>query len=64
MEEREVRVPIGSLTLEGNLGVPENAQGTALSEQQTPRYGFVRSFSPVMSSWSWPSSRCQARATE
>ena len=30
MEEREIHVPLGSVTLEGNLGVPENARGVVL----------------------------------
>jgi putative phosphoribosyl transferase len=30
MEEREVRVPVGSVILEGNLGVPEDVQGVVL----------------------------------
>jgi dienelactone hydrolase len=30
MVEREVRVPVGSVTLEGNLGVPEDAPGVVL----------------------------------
>ena len=30
MEEREVRVPVGSVILEGNLGVPEDVQWVVL----------------------------------
>ncbi len=47
MDEREVRVPVGSIILEGNLGVPEVAQGVVLfahgsgSGRQSPRNRYV-----------------------
>ena len=47
MEEREVRVPAGSETLEGNLGVPEDVQGVVLfahgsgSGRHSPRNRYV-----------------------
>jgi dienelactone hydrolase len=47
MEEREVRVPVGSVILEGNLGVPEDAQGVVLfahgsgSDRHSPRNRYV-----------------------
>jgi putative phosphoribosyl transferase len=47
MEEREVRVPVGSVTLEGNLGVPEDARGVVLfahgsgSGRHSPRNRYV-----------------------
>jgi putative phosphoribosyl transferase len=47
MEEREVRVPIGSITLEGNLNVPEGARGVVLfahgsgSGRHSPRNRYV-----------------------
>jgi putative phosphoribosyl transferase len=47
MEEREVRVPVGSVTLEGYLGVPEDVQGVVLfahgsgSGRHSPRNRFV-----------------------
>jgi putative phosphoribosyl transferase len=47
MEEREVRVPVASVTLEGNLGVPEDARGVVLfahgsgSGRHSPRNRYV-----------------------
>jgi putative phosphoribosyl transferase len=47
MEEREVRVPVGSVILEGNLGVPEDVQGVVLfahgsgSGRHSPRNRYV-----------------------
>lgn len=47
MEEREIRVPVGSVTLEGNLSVPENARGVVLfahgsgSGRHSPRNRYV-----------------------
>ena len=47
MEEREVRVPIGSITLEGKLNVPEGARGLVLfahgsgSGRHSPRNRYV-----------------------
>jgi putative phosphoribosyl transferase len=47
MEEREVRVPAGPVELEGNLGVPEGAQGVVLfahgsgSGRHSPRNRYV-----------------------
>jgi putative phosphoribosyl transferase len=47
VEEREVRVPAGSETLEGNLGVPEGARGVVLfahgsgSGRHSPRNRYV-----------------------
>jgi dienelactone hydrolase len=47
MEEREVRVPAGSETLEGSLGVPEDVQGVVLfahgsgSGRHSPRNRYV-----------------------
>jgi putative phosphoribosyl transferase len=47
MEEREVRVPVGSVTLEENLDVPEGARGVVLfahgsgSGWHSPRNRFV-----------------------
>ncbi len=47
MEEHEVRIPVGSATLEGNLGVPEDARGTVLfahgsgSGRHSPRNRYV-----------------------
>ena len=47
MEEREVRVPVASVTLEGNLGVPEVARGVVLfvhgsgSGRHSPRNRYV-----------------------
>ena len=47
MEEREVRVPIGSITLEGKLNVPEGARGLVLfahgsgSVRHSPRNRYV-----------------------
>ncbi len=47
MEEREVRVPAGPVTLEGSLGVPENARGVVLfahgsgSGRHSPRNRYV-----------------------
>jgi putative phosphoribosyl transferase len=47
MEEREVRVPVGSVTLEGNCGVPEGARGVVLfahgsgSGRHSPRNRYV-----------------------
>jgi putative phosphoribosyl transferase len=47
MEEREVRVPVASVTLEGNLGVPEGARGVVLfahgsgSGRHSPRNRYV-----------------------
>jgi dienelactone hydrolase len=47
MEEREVRVPVGSVTLEGNRGVPEGARGVVLfahgsgSGRHSPRNRYV-----------------------
>src|SRR5829696_3261347 len=47
MEEREARVPLGSVALEGNLGVPEGARGVVLfahgsgSGRHSPRNRYV-----------------------
>jgi dienelactone hydrolase len=47
MEEHEVRIPVGSATLEGNLSVPEDARGTVLfahgsgSGRHSPRNRYV-----------------------
>ena len=47
MEEREVRVPAGAVTLEGNLGIPEDVQGIVLfahgsgSGRHSPRNRYV-----------------------
>jgi putative phosphoribosyl transferase len=47
MEEREVRVPAGPVTLEGNLGIPEGATGIVLfahgsgSGRHSPRNRYV-----------------------
>jgi putative phosphoribosyl transferase len=47
VEEHEVRVPVGSETLKGNLGVPEDAQGVVLfahgsgSGQHSPRNRYI-----------------------
>jgi putative phosphoribosyl transferase len=47
MEEREVRVPVGSVTLEENLDVPEGARGVVLfahgsgSGRHSPRNRYV-----------------------
>jgi putative phosphoribosyl transferase len=47
MEEREIRVPAGPVTLEGNLSVPDDAQGVVLfahgsgSGRHSPRNRYV-----------------------
>ncbi len=47
MEEREVRVPVGPVELEGNLGIPDGARGTVLfahgsgSGRHSPRNRYV-----------------------
>ena len=47
MDEREVRVPAGAATLEGNLGIPEGAVGVVLlahgsgSGRNSPRNRYV-----------------------
>ncbi|MDP8952358.1 MAG: dienelactone hydrolase family protein [Actinomycetota bacterium] len=47
MEEREVRVPAGPVTLEGNLGIPDDARGVVLfahgsgSGRHSPRNRYV-----------------------
>jgi dienelactone hydrolase len=47
MEEREVRIPAGPATLEGNLGIPEDARGVVLfahgsgSGRHSPRNRYV-----------------------
>jgi len=47
MEEREVRVPVGAVELEGNLGIPEGAMGIVLfahgsgSGRMSPRNRYV-----------------------
>jgi len=47
MEEREARVPLGQVALEGNLGVPEGARGVVLfahgsgSGRHSPRNRYV-----------------------
>src|SRR5918912_3752242 len=47
MEESEIRVPAGPVTLEGNLSVPEDAQGVVLfahgsgSGRHSPRNRYV-----------------------
>ena len=47
MEEREVRVPVGAVTLEGNLGIPDDARGIVLfahgsgSGRHSPRNRYV-----------------------
>ncbi len=47
MEEREVRIPAGPVTLEGNLGIPDEARGTVLfahgsgSGRHSPRNRYV-----------------------
>src|SRR5215217_9442224 len=47
MEEREVRLPAGAATLEGNLGIPEDARGIVLfahgsgSGRHSPRNRYV-----------------------
>jgi putative phosphoribosyl transferase len=47
MEEREVRIPAGPVTLEGSLGVPDNARGVVLfahgsgSGRHSPRNRYV-----------------------
>jgi putative phosphoribosyl transferase len=47
MEEREVRVPVGPVILEGNLDIPESARGVVLfahgsgSGRHSPRNRYV-----------------------
>src|SRR5215217_3845214 len=47
MEEREVRLPAGAVTLKGNLGIPEDARGVVLfahgsgSGRHSPRNRYV-----------------------